>query len=82
MKVYIGFNAEKRTNTVIVLKKTFFKLMIYNTYGKTMKSLRKMINSLMLAFYLVPNVANIAFLCSCSLVNFFQTRVLNYQVLF
>ena len=44
MKKYIDFNFEKRTNAANNFEKDFFKLMINNVYGITMKNLRKRIN--------------------------------------
>ena len=42
LKKYIDFNTEKRKKMLlIVLKKTFFKLMINSVYGKAMENVRK-----------------------------------------
>ena len=42
LKKYIDFNTEKRKKVLlIVLKKTFFKLMINSVYGKAMENVRK-----------------------------------------
>ena len=44
MKIYIGFNTEKRKKATNDFDKDFFKLMINSIYGKTIENLRKRIN--------------------------------------
>ena len=44
LKKCIGFSTDKRRNAANSFEKDFFKLMNNSVYGKTMKSLRKIIN--------------------------------------
>ena len=45
LQKYIDFNTDKRKKMqIIVLKKTFFKLMNNSIYGKTMENLSQRIN--------------------------------------
>ena len=44
MKIYTDFNPKKGKNLLIVLKKSFFKLMINSAYGKTIENFLKRIS--------------------------------------
>ena len=44
MKIYTGFNIEKRMKAANHFEKDFFKLMINSVYEKTMENLRNRIN--------------------------------------
>ena len=44
MKIYIDFNAEKRTNAANSFEKKKFKLIINSVYGQAMENLQKIIN--------------------------------------
>ena len=41
IKIYIGFNTEKRTNAANCFEKDFFKLMVDSVSGKTMENYEK-----------------------------------------